>query len=47
MPRLTVEIPDYIETDEDWLDILVELLESANIPAHVDYAEEDYELVRD
>lgn len=40
MPRLIVEIPDYIETDEDWSGILSDLLEEANIPAQVDYAEE-------
>lgn len=47
MPRLTVEIPDYIETDEDWAEILSDLLEENNIPARVEYSEEIYELVRD
>lgn len=40
MPRFIVEIPDYLEQEQDWMDALNAVLEQANIPATVDYAEE-------
>lgn len=41
MPRYIIEIPDYIEQEDgDWMDVLVEMLDEANIPASVDYSED-------
>lgn len=37
MPRLIIEIPDYIEQDGDWRDIIQDLLDENDIIATVDY----------